>query len=193
MTFSCCCSSICHATRSQRSFNPREKFKKVYLSWLCYLLCTKGNVNPKYAPMYFIVSLFQHCATRTRVLPKLIANTGTKKFSKACAFYLCALYMYEVSFLLYHYAYLHKNCPKLDILGGLKWQKMSWLAQRHWAKCDCIPVASCYYTIHSTMKIKTLSFEIKLSWHLVIMITLLLILSLYYTQEMKSRSNTPGS
>lgn len=53
------------------------------------------------------------------------------------------------------------------------------------------------FLIHGTKKKSASNFshivEINPSWHLVIMIVLLLIVSLYYTQEMKCRSNTPGS
>ena len=54
-------------------FYPREKFKKVCLPWLCYLMCTKGNVNPEYSTVFHtvIVSTLS-CATQIRFLPKLL-------------------------------------------------------------------------------------------------------------------------
>lgn len=54
-------------------FNPREKFKKVCLPWLCYLMCTKGNVNPEYSTVFHTVIVpTLSCATQIRVLPKLL-------------------------------------------------------------------------------------------------------------------------
>ncbi len=65
------------------------------------------------------------CATQIRVLPKLIANTGTKNLSKsstASAFYLfislfapCVCGFISIAMLGFH-----KNSPTSNILGGLK-------------------------------------------------------------------------
>lgn len=106
MTFSCCCSSICHASRNQHPFfNPREKFKKVCLPRLCYLMCTKGNVNPKYTALYFILSLFQHLAVQHRLecylssLQTLVLKPQQIKHSlRFLSLYLCLLHVYVVSF-----------------------------------------------------------------------------------------------
>lgn len=107
MTFSCCCSSICHASRNQHPFfNPKEKFKKVCLPQLCYLMCTKGNVNPNYTALYFTLKLFQHLAVQHRLecylnslqtlVLKTSANQAQSLFSISLS--LCLLHVYVVSF-----------------------------------------------------------------------------------------------
>lgn len=151
MTFSCCCSSICHASRNQHPFfNLTEKFKKVCFSWLYYRMCTKGNVNPKYTALYFTLSLFQNLAVQHRLECYLNSQQTLVLKSQQIKHSLRSLSLHlsvcsKCMWLNFHqHSCFDKNSPTSDILGGLENIAMDDRLQRSGLNWD-IPV---YTHIH---------------------------------------------
>ena len=103
--------------------NPREKFKKVCLPWLCYLMCTRGNVNPEIYSTVLHTVLVPTLSRATQIAapPKLIANTAPKNLGKSStasaplSLYLSVWMRFDSN----HRARSHKN--SLNVSGRLEW------------------------------------------------------------------------